>query len=222
MSGEPNRDRTVEDALRRSRAGQSSATARARTDACLDTETFALWVDDGLSAADRAAAERHVAECARCQATLAALVRTIPTPERRRPWWQTMRVAWLAPVAATATALAIWVAVPSAPPPHSPVPSVPASAPVVPSSEPAKQEAETAPAVAVKPLAVERRDEKALVEKPLAAPEQAQETETRASDIAAAASPQEAPPPPAVAPPPTPAAPTARASSALRAFSGAA
>jgi hypothetical protein len=165
-------------------------------DACLDPETLALWVDDGLSAAERAAAERHVADCARCQATLAALVRTAPVLERQPPWWQTLKAAWLAPVAAAATALAIWIAVPGAPPPRSSQESVPASAPAAPSPQPAKEEAQRAPATAAKPPVVERRDEKRLVDK---AP---------TSEVAAAP-PLEAAPPPAANESPAAAAPRA-------------
>jgi hypothetical protein len=169
---------------------------RASNEACLDPETLALWVDDGLSAAERAAAERHVADCARCQATLAALVRTAPILERQRPWWQTLKAAWLAPVAAAATALAIWIAIPGAPPRRSLPESVPASAPAAPSPQPAKEEAENKPEVAAKPPVVERRDEKRLVDK---AP---------TSEIAAAP-PLEAAPPPAANVSPAAAAPRA-------------
>ena len=222
MSRQADRDRAVDDALRRSRAGQSRVTVGAPSDACLDPETLALWIDDGLSAAERVAAERHVADCARCQATLAALVRTAPVPDTpsrpsaaaMRPWWQTLRAAWLAPLTAAAAALVIWIAVPSAPPPrpsqHASPPS--ASVPVASSPQPAKQEAENAPANATKPPAVERRDEKALVEKPLSAPEQ-----TRQTQQAQAANSEVAAPPPAASP-----APPAPPSAALRSFSAAA
>jgi len=203
VSGQADRERAVDDVLRRTRAGQSRPTGRAPSDACLDPETLALWVDDGLSAAERATAERHLADCARCQATLAALVRTAPVPEVRQPWWRLSRVAWLAPLTAAAAALVIWIVVPAAPPPAQ---STTASAP--PASSPqaakvaAKPEAESAPAPAntAKPQAAERRDEKQLAEKPLAAPEQRQRAQAPASEVAAA--PPPATPAPAAAPPP--------------------
>jgi hypothetical protein len=175
------------------------------TSTCLDPETLALWVDDGLSTAERATAERHVADCARCQATLAALVRIAPVPEPNRPWWQTLRAAWLAPLVAATAAVVIWIAVPSAPPPpHSPQPASAVSAPAVSSPlpaspPPAKQEAQNAPAVAAAPPAVERR-EKTLAETP--AP---------ASEAAA---------PPAAAPPAAALPPAAPPSAAFRAFAG--
>src|SRR5439155_4892360 len=58
VSGEADRDRAVDDVLRRSRAGQSRAGVGTPSDDCLDPETLALWADDGLSAAERATAER--------------------------------------------------------------------------------------------------------------------------------------------------------------------
>jgi hypothetical protein len=166
--------------------------------ACLDPETLALWVDDELSAADRAVAEQHVADCARCQATLAALIRTTPVPERRQPWWRLSRVAWLAPLTAAAAVLVIWIVVPGAPPPRSPELSTPASVPVALPPQPGKEKAENAPANLPAPPARERRDEKTLVE-----------TRAPASKVAAAP-----PPSPAAAPPPP--------SAAFRTFSGAA
>lgn len=121
---------------------------------CLDPETLALWADDELGAAERAAAERHVADCARCQATLAALVRTAPVLDAPRPWWQTLKVAWLAPVAAAGAALAIWVAVPGTPPPP-PTPQL------------AETQLENSPAVPVRPpAATPGRDEKPLAKEP--------------------------------------------------------
>ena len=47
---------------------------------CLDAETLAAWADDALSARERADAEAHAANCARCQTMLAAMIRTQPAP----------------------------------------------------------------------------------------------------------------------------------------------
>ena len=80
--------------------------------ACLDAETLAAWADDGLETRERTAVEAHAAGCARCQALLAAMVRTLPppsaeaTPFRMRSRW------WLAAMAPVAAALVVWFAVP--------------------------------------------------------------------------------------------------------------
>jgi len=71
-----------------------------------------------LSGRDLEAAQSHVADCARCQAVLSALVHTFrpdgvkgvhdaPMPRR----W----LAWFVPLTAAAAAVAIWVAVPRGP-----------------------------------------------------------------------------------------------------------
>jgi hypothetical protein len=88
------------------------------TAACVDVETAAAFVDGTLSARARSSAEAHLADCARCQAMLAALVRSTPPPDTRA-WWRRPAVAWLIPAAVAAGAVAIWINVPdlgSAPP----------------------------------------------------------------------------------------------------------
>ena len=76
---------------------------------CLDAETLAAWCDGTLSRNDRAIAESHVATCARCQATLAAMAKTAPPASPRR-WWQTATVRWLVPVAAVSSlAIVVWM-----------------------------------------------------------------------------------------------------------------
>jgi outer membrane biosynthesis protein TonB len=91
---------------------------------CLDAETMAAWVDRALPAAEAAAAEAHVADCARCQAVLAVLVQTLPAVATPVPWW---RRGWalgtLVPIAVGALALAVWIATPRSPQ----APQVPAS-----------------------------------------------------------------------------------------------
>jgi hypothetical protein len=84
---------------------------RGRTEECLDAETMAALIDNGLMAAERAAAEAHAASCSRCQAVLAALVRTEPEPVSSPVWWRLPLMKWLVPVAATGVAAALWVAV---------------------------------------------------------------------------------------------------------------
>jgi photosystem II stability/assembly factor-like uncharacterized protein len=78
---------------------------------CLDPETAAAFVDGAMSRRERAGAEAHVADCPRCQAVLAALVRSTPPPIERA-WWRRPAVAWLAPLTVAATAVAIWINVP--------------------------------------------------------------------------------------------------------------
>ncbi|HEV8315894.1 MAG TPA: zf-HC2 domain-containing protein, partial [Vicinamibacterales bacterium] len=57
-------DRLLREALRERTAPNLSGP-------CLDAETVAGWFDGTLGARDRAAAEAHAADCARCQALLA-------------------------------------------------------------------------------------------------------------------------------------------------------
>jgi hypothetical protein len=77
---------------------------------CPDAAIVAGWFDGTLSHAERTAVETHAATCARCQATIAALVRTDrPAP---RAWWRAPAVQWLLPVAVAAGAsLIIWIGV---------------------------------------------------------------------------------------------------------------
>lgn len=89
--------------------------------ACPDAETLAAWHERTLPAAEMAAFEHHAAECARCRAMLAAFVRAdldglgAEAGEGvvgSSPFWRRWRLNWLVPVAATATALALYVAAP--------------------------------------------------------------------------------------------------------------
>ena len=107
MNPQSERDRSIERLLR-----ESLATVPG-TGSCLDAEMLAAWVEGGLVGGQLIAAQEHVAGCSACQATLAALVRTTPTELGPEPWWRrALSARWLVPVAATATALAIWVLVP--------------------------------------------------------------------------------------------------------------
>jgi hypothetical protein len=78
---------------------------------CIDTDTLAAWSDGTLSGRDRAAAEAHAASCARCQALLAAMVRSTPDAPLRT-WWRPSVFGWLAPLAAAAAALVVWISIP--------------------------------------------------------------------------------------------------------------
>jgi hypothetical protein len=98
---------------------------------CVDEDALAAWADDTLDAKSRAAVESHAADCARCQAMLAAMAKTAPAlsapqPARRRR----SLFAWLVPVAATAAAVIVWLAAPAekpalAPPPDRTVAAAP-------------------------------------------------------------------------------------------------
>jgi hypothetical protein len=100
------RDRFIEALLRQKRQDDDLTT----TERCVDAEVLAAWVDGSLSAQALADAERHAAGCARCQALLASMARTMPEVDTR-PWWRSVTVKWLVPVAAVATGLVVWVSV---------------------------------------------------------------------------------------------------------------
>jgi hypothetical protein len=78
---------------------------------CLDAEAAAAFADDTLSANERSVADAHLADCARCQALLAALARTMP-PALAPAWWRRPVMAWLAPLTVAAAAAIVWVSVP--------------------------------------------------------------------------------------------------------------
>ena len=137
--------RSMDDLLRdtlRARAADPAA-------ACLDPETAAAFVDGTMSRRERAGADAHVADCPRCQAMLAALVRSTPPPIERA-WWRRPAVAWLVPATVAAGAVAIWINIPdtasvhsvqtrrdAAPPIESlPIQSPPTAAPVAPQAQP--------------------------------------------------------------------------------------
>jgi len=112
--------------------------------ACLDADTLAAWSDGALSAADRAAAESHAANCARCQAMLAAMALTAP-PAAARHWWRAGTYKWLAPLAAATAAAVLWFAVPRSPvAPQAAAPRTPPIATAAPApSEPRAADAAT-------------------------------------------------------------------------------
>ena len=81
---------------------QSGGARSAPTPECLDAETAGAWADGRLGGAALAEAQLHVADCARCQALMATLLRTTPqqvaaalAPKRR---W----LVWAMPMAAAA------------------------------------------------------------------------------------------------------------------------
>jgi photosystem II stability/assembly factor-like uncharacterized protein len=204
--------RSMDDLLRdtlRARAADPAA-------ACLDPETAAALVDRTLPARARSGAEAHVADCPRCQAVLAALVRSTPPPIERA-WWRRPAVAWLAPLTVAATAVAIWINVPDtgnrapvqtlrdeAPPiESSPIQSPPTAAPAAPQAQ--SQIGSVADARFVAPEVLRAREAAALRKARLArAAPDASAGSVDARQVAAAS------PTPAAAPAPAAAAPQAR------------
>jgi len=130
---------------------------------CLDAETLATWFDGGLKGAALEDVRAHVAGCDRCQMLLGAMARTraaVPAPAadragsfagasepRPRRW-----LAWAVPLAAAATAIAVWVAIPEQR--SVPVPT-PAAAPATPVAAPAETQ-QAAPSSAAPPPAETR------------------------------------------------------------------
>ena len=110
MHSEPDRDRTVERLLRRSLKPQADSVAPGP---CLEADALAAWADGALAADELAAAEAHVSDCSRCQALLAATIRSAPGDAVAEPWW---RRRWafgvLVPLTAAAAALVLWTVVP--------------------------------------------------------------------------------------------------------------
>ena len=80
---------------------------------CLDADTLAAWADNALNARELAAAQTHAADCARCQAMLAAMAKTAPaTPDTAASPWRISSLRWLVPLTAAAAAVVIWTIVP--------------------------------------------------------------------------------------------------------------
>lgn len=111
--------------------GSALGPTRARaSDGCVDAETLAAWADGGLSAKAASAVELHVSSCSRCMGVLAAMERAAPAARARHAWTPIRVFRWLAPLAAAATAVAIWIVVPDRPiTPIAPAPAHDLSAP---------------------------------------------------------------------------------------------
>jgi hypothetical protein len=77
------------------------AGAAAGSGECLDAAMLAAWFDGTLSRPEHAAVEAHAASCSRCQAMIAALVRTDrPAPGAS---WHRPAMRWLVPLAVAAS-----------------------------------------------------------------------------------------------------------------------
>jgi len=85
---------------------------------CPDAETLAALLDTRLTSGARRDIEAHVADCQRCQALTAAMVRAESAAHADghvsggAAWFTTGARKWLVPAAAAATAVALWVAIP--------------------------------------------------------------------------------------------------------------
>src|SRR5262245_35232300 len=75
---------------------------------CVDAGALAAWAEGTMSRADRTAFEIHAADCARCQALMAAMARTEP-PGIERAWFRRAPFSWLMPLAAATAAIVIGV-----------------------------------------------------------------------------------------------------------------
>jgi hypothetical protein len=107
------RDLAVERLLRAVKAGAIAPDTTADDPACPDAGMLAAWADGSLTTRELATVQTHAAGCARCQSTVAALLRAMPPPEIAAPWWRRRWVmAGLVPVTAGSLAIALWVAVP--------------------------------------------------------------------------------------------------------------
>jgi hypothetical protein len=102
-------ERLMRDPLR---APVSDVSDTSGTSRCLDANTLAAWAEQTLSARERAAVEAHAADCGRCQAMLAAMVRATPVPVAA-PWWRVHMMAWMVPMTAGAAALIVWTLLPA-------------------------------------------------------------------------------------------------------------
>src|SRR5215471_8220267 len=94
-------DRLLRDALHDSASKTPSSM-------CVDADALAAWADGTMAGADRVAFEIHAAECARCQALMAAMARTEPPPIEPA-WWRRSLYSWMVPLAAATAAIVLVV-----------------------------------------------------------------------------------------------------------------
>lgn len=188
--------------------------------ACLDAETLGAWTDGGLEPAAMASVEAHISTCARCQALVGVMVRsTVGTPRTLRTP-RTLFLWWLAPIAAGAAAVTLWMVVPE----QQNIATAPAAETSLPSVS-----AEKDKAVAEPSDRLAARDSRAnKVTAPAREDRQRQQSGARKEEevaalqesvkLADAAAPRaEAAAPPASAAPPAPAAPAPQAAAARQA-----
>jgi hypothetical protein len=206
--------KSIDDLLRDALDRHAAATPPTR---CLDAETAAAFGDDTLPAGERATVEAHIADCARCQALLASLVRITPPPAAPA-WWRRPAIAWLAPLAVAATALIVWINVPHQ---TSFEPPVLSSRDVTPSAQPDSSRGASA-AAGEEPRPQALRELTKAMPAPAPAPAAKRERDRAApsKDVPAETQPDAmanslvAPPPPAAAPTPAPPAAASPAAAA--------
>ena len=204
------RDRSLDRMLRRGAAHPG----RAAHEDCPDGETLAAFADRGLDGGGSRAVEQHIAGCNRCQAITAAMVRTgsagsaTSEPLAQASWWPPNRIVrWLAPAAAAAFAVTLWVLVPGqrtpvgdrpaverppvalAPPP----PTTPAAPPPEQANQPVEKRQKPADERDTATARVREEEQRALGrtdalrnERPAAAPAPSAAAETTAMRAAAA------------------------------------
>jgi hypothetical protein len=109
---QPDRDRAIEQLLRRSSAGAASP---ATTENCVDAEQASAWASGLVQSEEAASIERHLSSCARCQALVATFARVetagSATGDSRAAGLR-WHLRWLVPLATAATIAGIWVALP--------------------------------------------------------------------------------------------------------------
>lgn len=234
----PDRDRILEDALkhelRATPTGPDPALRSFSEGGCVDAETFAAWEDDGLDGVALQAFESHLSTCSRCQAMAAAFVRSSPdavapsisAPEHPRTASTWAFWKWMAPIAAGAAAVTLWMVVPAqreiaeAPPQpapavaapalevQAPTPSRPAEAPAPP-SEPLR-DAGRVDSSAKAAAADRQRTQQQDAAAPKAVEARKEQAPASLAETVAVGAVAAAPPPPAVATPaPIPMAPPA-------------
>jgi hypothetical protein len=106
------RDESIDILLNRHLHGRTTASAHS---ACIDADAIAAWSEGRLSADEAARVEAHLATCASCQEMLAVFARTDPSAAATPLLWQRWRLQWAVPIAAAATAIAIYVSLPDRP-----------------------------------------------------------------------------------------------------------
>jgi hypothetical protein len=94
-------DRLLRDALRPKAPATTS-------NVCVDAEALAAWADGTMSGAARTAFEIHAADCARCQALMAAMARSEPPPIEAA-WWRRALFSRVMPLAAATAAIVVGV-----------------------------------------------------------------------------------------------------------------
>ena len=114
------RDHLLEQALKHQLARRPHAAVV--TQACVDAETLGAWEDGGLDAAADGGRRVAYLDLRRCQALAGAVAAAIPVTwclsgKAMQPGLVSIaRQWWLAPFAAAAAAVTIWLVVPAEPP----------------------------------------------------------------------------------------------------------